>query len=469
MRIKGLTSSEQALVERLLKLLKTKHDRNKLRSSYMDGKHMLDNLPPTAPPYLSQLKTVLGWPAKAVEHLARRIRLENFTTPNSDLSAFGLDQILQDNDYYATVAQAQISSLVHSTVFQTVTTGGEGEPEVLIHQVSALEGTGEWDYRLRRLKNFISVQSWGVPTAGQLDLTRSGAFTLFTDYQVVTVIDGQVVERATDQIVRLPVTHLPYKPRIDRPVGSSRISRAVMALTDTAVRTLLRSEGTADLYGVPWFVIFGPDESAFSKSSWQMVTNRINAIPDVVDVDGTRQRADVKQFSQGAQTPHVDQLQVIAGLFAGETNIPVSSLGVGLTQANPTSAESYIASREDLIAEAEDAQTFWSTPHVNTMQWAWMIANQTSELPQELQKLAPIWRDARHTSRASAADATVKLVSALPWLAESETMLETLGFDHSVTARLKTEQRRARSGALMLDLIGEKHGQQTRDRSTTQS
>lgn len=439
--ITGLSVDEMRLVRRLLATISQKRRRNQTRTAYMDGKHLLRKLPPTAPDYLKNLAIVLGWPAKAVEAVANRTRLQGFSASEPVRSE--LDELLEANDYFTQAKQAQLSSLVHSTVFQTVTAGGEDEPAAVISHVTALNGTGEWDYRRRELKNFIAVSKWPDHERG---FAADGAFTLFLDYQVITVANGRVINRVPG-IIRMPVTQLPYKPRLDRPFGASRINRAVMSLTDSAVRTMIRSEGTADFYGAPWFMVFGPSESDFDLGAWQLIMNRVNAIPD--NEDAANPRADVKQFTQASQQPHVDQLQVIAGAFAGETNIPVSSLGVGLQQANPTSAESYLASREDLITEAEDAQDTWSKSHRQTAIWAWQIANNSREIPAEVRSVQPSWRDARMSSRASLADATVKLVSVFPWMAESDTVIESLGFDAATTKRLLADRRRGNiTGAL---------------------
>ena len=446
---KGLEKHEQQLAERLNGVLRAKAARNALRAAYMDGKHVLRNLPPTAPPYLRNLNAVLGWPGKAVELLARRVRLEGFALPDDDVDAWGLNEVLRDNNYVAESAQGRLASLVHSTAFEVVTKGGPGEPAALISRVTALDGTGDWNPRTRKLDNFL----WVHERQGEV-VTE---FSLFYGDQMVTVTADGAVERQ-QVLVPVPVQHLPYKPRIERPFGTSRISRAVMSLTDSAVRTIIRSEGTGDFYGAPWFMIFGPDEDAFSKNSWQMIMDRVNAIPDNTDPDVLNQRAEVKQFAQADQSPHVAQLQVWAGLFAGETNIPVSSLGVGMSQANPHSADSYLASREDLIAEAEDAAATWSSAHRQTALWAWQIAYNEKRIPDELKGLEPLWRDPRYTSRAAAADAAIKLVTAFPWMAESDAVVETLGFDRVTTERLRAEKRRAQ-GRSMLDQIRERAAQ----------
>lgn len=440
-KAEGLEGFEQDLVWRLGTVLEKKAVRNRLRSAYMDGKHLIRQLPPTAPPYLRNLGIVLGWPAKAVEILARRVRLEGFSLPDDELSTWGIDEILRDNNYIAESAQGRVSALVHSTVFEVAHKGGPGEPAALISRVTALDGTGDWNPRTRKMDTFIWVHE-------RVD-GRVTSFTLYYGDKVVLVEDSKVQSRTTTT-VPVPVVPIAYKPRLDRPFGSSRISRAVMTITDSAVRTMIRSEGTADFYGAPWFMIFGPDEEAFSKNSWQMIMDRVNAIPD--NEDAANPRAEVQQFTQASQAPHVAQLQVWAGLFAAETSIPESSLGVGVNQANPYSEEGYASSREDLMAEAQDAEDAWSSAHSKSVLWAWQIANNESQIPDELVRIAPVWRDQRYTSRAASADATLKTVQAFPWMAESDAVIETLGFDSTMTARLMADKRR-HSGSSIIDQL----------------
>lgn len=433
--IQGLTDVEQATFAGLEDQLREKSSRNRLRAQYMDGKKLLRKLPPSSPPYLRHLALVLGWPAKAVESLHRRTSFEGFALPGGDLDALGLNDILAANDYDTEAGLGELDALVQSCTFEIVTRGGEGEPAAVITQRSAHDATGEWNPRSRRLDSLLSV-------AERDDQGEVKDANLYLPNLTILIVDGKVADRQSHPW-HVPAEVVPYKPRLNRPFGSSRISRAVMSITDSAVRTVGRSEGTADFYGVPWFMIFGPDESAFDKGSWQMIMDRINAIPDNTTPGVTNQRADVKQFSQGDQRPHMEQLQMQAGLFAGETNIPVSSLGVGLSQANPTSADSYIASREDLIAEAESAAKVWKQRHVRTAQRAWMVANGESTVPDMLKDMQARYRNPRFTSQSAASDAAVKQVTAFPWLSESDAFVEHVFDDADLAERLLADKRRA--------------------------
>ncbi len=403
--------------------------------------------PPTVPPYLRNIGLVLGWPAKALEALARRVRLTGFAIPGSDLSSFGLDTILDDNDYVSEARMAQMSALEFGVSWQVVTRGGAGEPDVLITRQTALDGTGTWNIRARRLSDFISVNTrdqQGNPSA----------FNLYLPGQTVVIDSKRVVDRVETGLDHVPVEPLVYRQRDGRPFGSSRITRPIMQITQSAIRTMLRSEGTADFYGTPLLALFGPDKSLFeSNPPLRMLLSSMFAIPDNDDAENPR--ADLKQLAQGSQQPHVDQLQVWAQLFAAEANIPATSLGVNMSQANPTSDESYEASREDLIAEAEDTQDGFTRAHVRTQQTAWLLATGEQVLPTELRKLQPTWRDARHGSKGGAADWMTKVVSVLPWVAETDTALDLLGLDEGTVDRLLADRRRLRAQSAIAALTGD--------------
>lgn len=431
--IHGLSDDEQRIVTGLTKRLADHRRGNEIRRGHMDCKR-LPQLPPTVPPYLRRVRLVLGWPAKAVEALAQRVRLTGFAVPGAQLSTFGLDAILGDTEYLAQSRIAQLSALEHGVSWLVVHRGGPGEPDVLITRQNALNGTGEWNERARRLTSFLSVSAYDEAAAPK-------SFNLYLPGEAITIVDKHVTNRAATIPGTVPVEPLVYRERDGRPFGSSRITRPIMGITQSAIRTMLRSEGTADFYGAPLLALFGPDQSLFDQyPAMKMLLSSMFAIPDNENASDGNERADLKQLAQGSQGPHISQLEVWAQLFAGEAKIPVSSLGIGATQANPTSAESYLASREELISEAEDTQDGFTRAHVRTQQNAWRMATGEIDLPAELHKLAPVWRDARHTSKAQAADWLAKAVSALPWIADTDVAVEMLGLDETLVERLRAER-----------------------------
>lgn len=445
--IDGLTDDEQRTLSALVDQLKAKRRRNELRSGFMDAKHILRQLPPTVPAYIRQMGAVLGWPAKAVETLARRAKLDGFSLPGVGIEAYGIDRILDANDYIRESRIHHIASLEHGPAFLVSTLGGPGEPDVLITRRSALDGTGMWNVRTRHLDSFLSVIEWrdGEPFE----------FNMYLPGRTIMVSDRRVQDRIPLSLPRIPVEPLVYRARDGRPFGSSRISRPIMSITNSAVRTIMRSEGTADFYSAPIIALLGADEGTFGQSPrLQMLMSHMFGIPDDENAAPGTERVDMKQITQASQEPHVKQLEVWAQLFAAEASIPVSSLGIGATQANPTSAESYLASREDLIDEAEDATDAWSTGHVRTLQNAWMLAAGEAEIPPDLLKLQADWRDARHSSKAAEADWMTKVASVIPWVAESDAALDLIGVRPDVAERLRADRARIQGRATLRALAG---------------
>lgn len=452
--VDGLDDQEQATLDELVAQLRAKTPRNLRRAAYYDGKHAHRDLGISTPPQMRRIATVLGWSAKAVDILNRRCRLEGLLIPGEDpdKDRFGLQEIWDDNWLGLESTQAGVSSLIHATAFLGATQGDptKGEPEVLVTAKDALSGTGRWNRRARALDAFLSI----------LDVDKKGKpieFVLYVPNENITISKAsgkwKVIDRS-DHVYGVPWEPLTYRARLGRPFGSSRISRAVMSLHDSAIRTVIRSESTAEIYSVPQRVMLGADASIFQNpdgtpaSAWQSVLSAVWGIPD--DEDAEQPRADIKEFSPAAQTPHVDQLRAWAALFAGETSIPITSLGIA-NEANPTSAEAYLASREDLISEAEGTVDGWTPAYRRTAIRALAMRNRwtSDEIPPEVKKLQPQWRNPANQSRAAAADAAGKTLDKFPWLADSELGLELYGFDPDFIERAMAERRRLGGSAAL--------------------
>ncbi len=445
----GIDRRDQDTLDRLMDGLEAKTRRNLLRASYYDGKRAISQIGTVIPPQYYRLGIVLGWSAKAVDILARRCNLDGFVWPDGDLDALGFGELDEANMIGAEVHSAVVSSLIHGVSYLITTAGTAGEPAGLVHAKSALDAYGEWNNRAKRLDNLLSITD--------RDEKGPTGLALYLDGRTITARKDKGRWTAEVQTHPWGVTAEPlvYKPRVGRPFGTSRISRPVMSLHDQALRTVIRMEGHADVYSFPEMWLLGADESIFrnadgtAKASWQVMLGRIKAIPD--DEDATTPRAEVKQFRASDPEPHLKQLRQQAQLFSGETSIPLSSLGVS-DMSNPTSAESYIASREDLIAEAEGATDDWTPPLRRTIRRLLAIAHDEAAPPEEWRTMAPKWRSPVHLSRAAQADAGMKQLAAVPWLADTDVGLELLGLSEQQIERANAARRRSQAVTLLEQL-----------------
>lgn len=446
--IPALSDDESRLANGLLTQLDEKLPRNLLRASYYDGKRAMRQVTQVLPPNYFRLGIVLGWSAKAVDTLARRCNLDGFVWADGDLDVLGLDEVLENNAFATASNAALVSKLIHGVAFAINTEGDDDEPRALIHFKDAMNATGEWNGRRHRLENLLSVNEWDAEG-------NPKAFALYLDGETIVAerdSSGWSVDRKQHKW-GVPAEALVYKPRIGRPFGSSRISRPVMSMHDAALRTVIRLEAHGDVYSWPDLMLLGADETVFKNADgsprgvWQTMLGRIKGIPD--DDDAANPRAQVQQIAAASPQPHLEILKQQAMLFSGETSIPLSSLGVS-DMSNPTSADSYIASREDLIAEAEGATDDDSLPIRRLIARA--LAMQTGEangIPEAFKTIQTKWRSPMYLSRSAQADAGMKQLAAVSWLAETEVGLELVGLSPEQRREALSEKRRlAGSGVL---------------------
>jgi len=445
----GVSDEVNNILARLLARLHEKSERNILRASYYDGKRAVRQVGTIIPPQYYRLGLVLGWSAKGVDLLARRCNLDGMVWADGDLDSIGLPELWEANNLDSEINQAITSSLIHASAFVVSTVGGNGEPAGLLHFKDAFNATGEWDQRARRLRNLLSI-------TGRDDEGKPSALALYLDGVTVTAErDGGWQVDVREHGWGVPAEPLVYKPRLGRWAGTSRISRAVMSMQDQATRAVVRLEGHMDVYSFPEMWMLGADASIFKnadgslKPSWQVMLGRIKGIPD--DEEAAVPRADVKQFPASSPKPHLDQLNALAKMFARELSLPDSALAIS-DMSNPTSAESYTASREDLIAEAEGATDDYSPPLRRSTLRSLAMQNGLSEVPESWRTIEPKWRSPIHLSRAQAADAGAKIIGAVPELAGTEVGLELLGLDRQQVERAMSDIRRA-GGRRTLELL----------------
>jgi hypothetical protein len=155
------------------------------------------------------------------------------------------------NSLKTEINAALIASLQHGPAFLVNTRGDEsiGEPPSLIHVKDALNATGEWNPRKRRLDNLLSI-------TGRDGDGKVTSLALYLDGVTITAekdSSGWSVDR-TEHPWGVPAEVMAYKPQPRRPFGASRISRPIMSLHDQGLRTVIRMEGNADVYSFPQMV-----------------------------------------------------------------------------------------------------------------------------------------------------------------------------------------------------------------------
>lgn len=452
--LKDLSDDENVTLNLLLEQLAAKAPRNLLRASYYDGKRAIRQVGTVIPPQYARLGLALGWAAKGVDGLARRCHLEQMVWTGGDINSLGMSRLADSNFLYSEVASGLKDSLIHGVSYLITTAGAVGEPKALVHAKDGLNATGDWNNRSRRLENLLSVTS-------RVEDKVTG-FVLYLNNLTISAekdSSGWTVEKQSHGF-GVPADPLVYQPRSSRRMGKSRITRPLMGYQDAALRALVRLEAHMDIYTIPKLVLLGADESVFKnadgspKAAWQVALGRVFALPDDDDPVAANPRADMKQFDASSPEPHLADLNALAKLAARETDLPDADFAL-TDMANPTSEGSYIAGRDNLIAEAEGATEDWSVSIRRSVSRALAIQNGLSSIPDEYASIDTKFRSPLYLSKAAAADAGSKQIGAVPWLAETEVGLELLGLDAQQVKRAMAERQKANGRALVAALASQ--------------
>ena len=444
LRIPGLSDDETVTLNFLAKQLKDRTPHNRKRSDLYDGKSALRQVGTIIPPQYHRLGLALGWTAKGVDGLARRCTLDDMVWANGDLDSLGFSELRDSNFLMSELSQGRTDSLMHGVSYLITTQGEEDEPRALIHTKDALNATGEWNNRKRRLDNLLSVTS--------RESNRITGFVLYLDGETVNadLVDGQWQVSRSEHPWHVPADPMVYKPRTSKRMGRSRITRAAISHQYAALRELVRLEAHMDVFTIPQLILLGANEAMFKnadgsyKASWQIALGRALAIPDDDEAPaGSDGRADVKHITAQSPAPHLADLNALAKLEAREYDLPDSDFAM-TDFANPTGAESYTASRENLIAEAEGATDDWSVPIRNSVIRALAMQNGETEIPSEWASIDTKWRSPMYLSKAAEADAGAKQVGAGPeWLKDTRVGMELLGLTTQQIDRALAERRQS--------------------------
>lgn len=446
--VTGLTEAELADFNALLAVWWRKREKNLVRERYYNAHNRLKDLGIAIPPPLKCIKTVVSWPEKAVDYIADRCILEGFVMEGRDKCP-ELDEALAENDFISVYAQAVKDCMVSSVAFLAVTAGGAGEPRAMMTAHSARDGAAIWNDRLNRIRCALLVVEFDYDRDGRI----KGPLVMNLHEPGVVVVlrkarNGRyVVERRMEHSQPWPLVEaIRYKPRLGRPFGRSRISPAVIATTDEAVRERLRSAVSAEFFTAPQKYILGAEDSIFAeKSKWDQYIGQWLAITK--DEDGDLPQ--VGQFSQGSMQPHTEYMRQLAAEFAGETGVPISSLGV--IHDNPASADAIFAAKEDAIIDAANfnRDNASALARIGKLALAVTRGVSASDLDDAEKTIMPRFRSPDRPSVASTTSAMIQQATVLPWLAESRVMLEQLGYDEAQIVRLLSDKAKAEARAMI--------------------
>lgn len=443
--IKNTPIEWQAIAYELLDVLYRNWVRNATRYLYYEGENPLKDFGISTPPELLSVETVVGWPNKAVMALALRSRFDGFTAQDSDTQAL-LDRIAATSRLDVKYRQAVESQGVYGCTFGVVGLQADGKARIDFYD--AEHAAAVWDDAKGRIAFGLTVEYDGPDLA---------AFTIYTDAENVTFWDngtGVFTWRAEPhKMGRCLMEAFAYRPTYRKPLGQSRITRAVMSITDSAVRCALGGDVSFQFAVAPQKYLLGADPSALDgRSKWEAYIGNIFGVGYNGDADKMPQFG---QLPQASMQQYVDYMRALAARFSGETNVPISQLGI--IHDNPSSAQAIYAANEPLIIECEDLNSGnrWTLKTLAAMAMAAELGTPLNDLPAAFRDFTANFANPAAPSVVSMADAAVKIAAAVPGFAGTESFWKMLGFPEDARAEVEAEITRANAQNLLTAMFAE--------------
>ena len=382
-----------------------------LRYLYYEMKNIPVDFGISTPPELQYFNSVIGWCAKGVDSLADRLDFARF-----DDDVFGFDEIFDQNNRDIFFDAAFKGALIGSCSFVYISKDESGYPR--LQNIDGYDATGIIDPITQMLN-----EGYAVLERDQMQNPVKEAY--FTYEYTAFYENGRLVETIRNDAPYPLLVPIIYKPDARRPFGHSRISRACMSLVGSALRTIKRSEISAEFYSFPQKWATGVDDDVVQMDKWTAAMSAMMKF--TLNEDGS-DHVRLGQFSQQSMSPHVDQLKMFASLFGGEVGLTLDDLG--FPQSNPSSYEAIQAAHENLRLAAQKAQKNFSVGLVNTGFLAACIRDNYKYQRSQVTIEKPIWRppfQADVSMLSGIGDALQKLSTSYPEYLTETKLLELTG------------------------------------------
>lgn len=401
-------------IEYLRQKLAGKRNRVNLRYKFYEMKAYAKDFGISTPPNLRLLKSTLGWCGKSVDTLADRLQFKDFRSDEFDLM-----EIYKMNNKDILFDSAILSALIGSCCFIYISPDKDGYPRLQV--IDGGDATGIIDPITNMLTEGYAV----------LDRDDNGKAVLeayFITGRTIYYKDGkeeEIFDNAAPYPLLVPII---YRPDAKRPFGHSRITRACMDIMCSALRTIKRSEISAEYYSFPQKYLLGTDPDREPMEKWRASMSALIEITK--DEDGDVPTAG--QFPQQSMGPHIEQLRMWASLFAGETGLTLDDLG--FPSDNPSSVEAIKAAHENLRLTARKAQRTFGTGFLNTGYLACCVRDDFSYKRRQFYLTTPTWEPLFEPDGAmlsSIGDGTIKINQAVPGYFNSDNLREITGIEKS--------------------------------------
>lgn len=384
-------------IEYLRKKLAQKSVNVKKRYAFYEMKNVVKDLGISTPPQLRGWFSSLGWCGKAVDSLADRLVFREFENDN-----FELNEIFGMNNPDTLYDSAVLSALISSCCFIYIDIDDTGYPRLQV--LDGGRATGIIDPITGLL-----IEGYAVLSADDNGKPLIEAYFIPGETHIYYKGTKKPEIRYNDAPYPLlvPIIH---RPDAKRDFGRSRISRACMSIVSSAIRTVKRSEISAEFFSFPQKYVTGLAQEA-ELDKWKATMSSMMTFTKDDEGDSPQ----LGQFQQQSMTPHTEQLKMFAALFAGETGLTIDDLGFATD--NPSSSEAIKSSHENLRLSARKAQRTFGSGFLNAGYLAACVRDEFPYQRRQLYLTKPLWEPIFEPDAAmlsNIGDGAIKINQAVP-------------------------------------------------------
>lgn len=404
--MKGITYLQNKLI--------MKRSRGLLRYKFYEQKQQAMDFGISTPAGLEWFGTINGWCTKAVDALADRIQFDRFENDN-----FMMQEMFDLNNPDIIFDNGILSSMITACCFVYVSRGEDGMPRFQV--IDGTNGTGVIDDITELL-----TEGYAVLERDEFDDVKKYAYFIPGHTYVYEVGNSKPIAEEVTNADYCALVPIIYRPDAKRPFGHSRISRACMDYARSAMRTVKRSEISAEFYSFPQKYATGLAQDAQQMDSWKATMSAMLSFTK--DEDGDKPT--LGQFQVGSMTPHMDQLKGLASLFAGETGLTLDDLG--FVTSNPSSAEAIKAAHENLRLAATKAQRCFGVGFINTGFIGACIRDRMAYKRSEIYQTKILWKptfEPDMSALSTAGDGLIKISQAIPGYITEERVHRLTGIE----------------------------------------
>ena len=452
-QILNFPQEEQERFTKVLNVYNSHSTPNEVKERYYEGRVRLNevNLGLALPDGMSGLEIGCAWGAKTVDVLAGLSMFDGYVggdgTDDEDLR-----QLVIDNNLIGEYMKACRDELKYGCTFATLSADDQIGCKIRFH--SPQTAAALWDGEKGRISCGFAV----------IDTVQDVVSENWTPILINYYTDDCVwVLHQEKQIWKAePYPHDMGRPLMEaliwnatstKPFGRSRIKEPIRRLIQGYVRTIANATIGLEFATSPQKYILGITDEQYDAVIDQKFKQYVGSIIASTVNPETNEKPTFGQLAQGNISPHVEMIRVLATQFSAATGLTVTDTGV-VSEANPTSSDAILAQSKTLTGMAEQLNTGNGGALRVIAQMATAIKNGVSmnELTDEQKEVFAHFKNPAMPSVAVTTDAAIKIASARPAFANTDTFLEMIGFSQADVRRIKEQEQRARGLSLVTEL-----------------